>query len=107
MSITLPNIRKLFIPDPGYTIFDADLSGADAQVVAWEVNDNDLKQAFRLGLDIHSHNAEALWGSRFTSLSADSPGRKKLRQQCKQGELGAGWQGKSGSTAVQQFWRNH
>lgn len=33
---TLPNIKKLFIPDPGYVIFDMDLSGSDARVAAAE-----------------------------------------------------------------------
>ena len=30
----LPNCKKIFIPDPGYTFFDIDYSGADAMVVA-------------------------------------------------------------------------
>lgn len=53
----LPSVRDLFIPDPGCTICDVDLSGADAQVVAWEAEDDNLKAAFRRGLKIHSHNA--------------------------------------------------
>lgn len=64
-TITLPNIRKLFIPDPGYVIVDCDLSGADAQVVAWEANDHDLKTAFRAGLDVHNHNGKAVWGAAY------------------------------------------
>jgi hypothetical protein len=35
-DFSLPNIRKLFIPDPGKIIFDADLTGADAAVAAKE-----------------------------------------------------------------------
>lgn len=37
-KINLPNIKKLFIPDEGYEIADADLSGADIQVVAADSN---------------------------------------------------------------------
>lgn len=33
-NILLPNIKKIFIPDPGNEICDADLSGADIMVVA-------------------------------------------------------------------------
>lgn len=58
--IRLPNIRRMFVPDPGYVIVDADLSGADAQIVAWEAGDEDLKQAFRSGAKIHVHNARAM-----------------------------------------------
>jgi DNA polymerase-1 len=69
---SLPNVRKIFIPDPGYIIFDADLAGADAQVVAWEADDEDLKAAFRAGLDVHDKNAEDLWGSAYTKLAGNS-----------------------------------
>ncbi len=55
--IHLPNIRKLFIPDPGYTFFDMDLDRADLQVVVWEADDADMKKALRLGLDMHCVNA--------------------------------------------------
>lgn len=37
-SLQLPNIKKMFIPDEGMELMDADLSGADARVVAWESN---------------------------------------------------------------------
>ena len=73
MLVTLPNVRRMFIPDPGYVMFDADLSGADAQVVAWEAEDEDLKKAFRAGIDVHDKNAEDMWGRTYTSL----PGNKK------------------------------
>lgn len=56
--VKLPPVRKLFKPDSGYMIFDADMSGADAQVVAWEADDKDLMQAFRSGMKIHVKNFE-------------------------------------------------
>lgn len=43
-------------------ICDCDLSGADAQVVAWEADDADLKSAFKAGLNVHNHNGTAMWG---------------------------------------------
>ncbi len=85
--MNLPNIRKLFIPDPGKVIFDVDLSGADAQVVAWEADDDDLKTAFRAGTKIHAKNAEEIFGTRFTQAAGDikqktSP-KGRLYDQCK------------------------
>jgi len=71
--VVLPNVRRLFIPDPGFTIMEGDLSGADAQVVAWEAEDEDLKAAFCARLDIHDKNAEDMWGAAYTKL----PGTKK------------------------------
>lgn len=84
-ELILPNVRKLFIPDPGYTIFDCDLAGADAQVVAWEAEDDDLKAAFRAGVDVHAKNATDMWGNKFTRFAIDDPKRSKLRKQVKQG----------------------
>jgi hypothetical protein len=71
VNIELPNIRKFFVPDPGFTICDADLSGADAQVVAWESGDEDLKAAFRSGVKIHVHNARAMFSHETKDLSDD------------------------------------
>lgn len=55
--VKLPNIRQLFIPDPGMESFDGDLDRADLQVVVWEAEDSDLKQALRLGADMHCLSA--------------------------------------------------
>lgn len=57
-----PNIRSMFVPDPGYTFFDLDLDRADLQVVVWEADDPMLKAALRMGVDIHLMNAFSLAG---------------------------------------------
>jgi DNA polymerase I-like protein with 3'-5' exonuclease and polymerase domains/uracil-DNA glycosylase len=56
-ALELPNVRKLFVPDPGHTFFDIDLDRADLQVVVWEADDEDLRRALRLGIDLHCFNA--------------------------------------------------
>lgn len=56
-------LRKMFIPDPGYVIIDADLKGADARVVAWEADDASLKELFHKGLKLHLENAKAIYGA--------------------------------------------
>jgi DNA polymerase I-like protein with 3'-5' exonuclease and polymerase domains len=68
-EIILPNVRKFFLPDPGYILWDVDLAGADAQIVAWEANDEPLKEAFRkhaagTGPKVHCVNAQAIFGAR-------------------------------------------
>lgn len=65
-KFALPNVRKMFIPDKGKVILDADLAGADAQVVAWEADDESLKAAFRAGISVHLKNGEDMFGDRFT-----------------------------------------
>lgn len=59
-GLTLPNVRKLFVPDPGFTFFDMDLDRADLQVVVWEADDAELKAALRMGVDMHLLNAYTL-----------------------------------------------
>ncbi len=59
-ALVLPNIRSIFIPDPGMTFFDMDLDRADLQVVAWESGEEEFKQMLREGVDMHTENAKAL-----------------------------------------------
>lgn len=61
-GLTLPNVRKLFIPDPDYTFFDMDLDRADMQVVVWESGETSLKEALHKGVDMHILNAIILAG---------------------------------------------
>jgi DNA polymerase-1 len=68
-EILLPNVRRFFLPDPGYILWDVDLAGADAQIVAWEADDEPLKQAFRdhaagKGPKVHCVNAKAIFGAK-------------------------------------------
>lgn len=57
------SLRRMFVPSPGYVLVDADLAGADAQVVAWEADDADLKARFRAGADLHTENAKDIFGA--------------------------------------------
>lgn len=60
----IPNVRKLVIPDSDCEIASIDLTGADAQTVAWEANDEDLKRVFRENkIKIHAHNAKMMYPS--------------------------------------------
>jgi len=74
---TLPNIRKIFIPDEGMEMADIDLERADLQVVAWEANDQALKDIFHGGYNPHIENAKALFS--LTSLTHDDPRYKKAK----------------------------
>lgn len=47
--MSLPNIRKNFIPDPGQFIFDSDLDSADLRIVTWESGCSEMKAMFREG----------------------------------------------------------
>ena len=66
-DFAMPNIRKLFIPDSGYTIGEIDLDRADLQVVVWEAGDAEMKQMLREGVDIHAENAKIVGLSRYDS----------------------------------------
>ena len=59
----LPNLRRLLIPDPGYTIGEFDLEQADARIVAAEARDEALLDLFADPTrDLHNENCEAIYG---------------------------------------------
>lgn len=61
----LPNLRKLFIPDEGYTIGEFDLPQADARVVAYESGEESLISLFKdKSRHLHMENAEMIFGKR-------------------------------------------
>lgn len=60
----LPNVRKLFIPDTGYCIIDADIAGADARVAAWECGGR-FKDDFIGGIKIHVETLKQFFPKRF------------------------------------------
>lgn len=84
-----PAIRRLVRPDPGHILIDCDLAGADAQVVAWEANQSELKNAFRSGLDVHNFNGTRIWGTAYDPKRV----RRKLtwRDECKRGVHGTNY----------------
>lgn len=85
----LPAVRKLFLPDPGHVLLDVDLSGADAQVVAWDANEPALKHAFKNGLNVHNYNGKRIWGEAYDPKKR----RRKLswRDECKRGVHGTNY----------------
>lgn len=69
MAFKLPNVRDLFIPDPDHIVADIDLDRADVQVVAAEADEPLLKEALRIGADIHLLNAYAIMGQEVPDLT--------------------------------------
>jgi len=45
----MPNIRKLFLPDPGYEFFDIDLDSADLRIVVEEADVPEMREWLREG----------------------------------------------------------
>jgi DNA polymerase I-like protein with 3'-5' exonuclease and polymerase domains len=60
-ALRLPNVRTLFVPDEGYTFWDADLDRADLQVVVAEAQDAELAEAMRAGVDMHLFNMRVIF----------------------------------------------
>lgn len=60
-GLSLPNMRRLIVPESGHLIADVDLDRADLQVVVWEADDAGLKWALRNGVDMHLYNARDIY----------------------------------------------
>lgn len=59
-----PNVRSMFVPDPGFVLCEVDLKQADAQVVAWEAQDELLMDLFtRDDVDVHTENAKVAFAA--------------------------------------------
>lgn len=50
-------IRKMFVPKPGYVLVDADYSQIELRVLAHIAGDTEMQQAFIHGMDIHTVTA--------------------------------------------------
>jgi DNA polymerase-1 len=57
-----PWMRKLFLPAEGHVFVGADLSQAEARVVAYVSGDRKMMEFFEEGRDIHSFVAAMAWG---------------------------------------------
>ena len=55
-------IRKMFIPKPGYVLVDADYSQIELRVLAHIADDFVMQQAFAGGMDIHTVTASQVFG---------------------------------------------
>lgn len=77
----LPNLRRLFLPDEGKVMIEADLERADAQVVAWDAGAERLKDIYRAGEDVHLINAMDIFGC--TKEGALVGGSNSPRQKAK------------------------
>lgn len=76
-SLQLPNIRKLFIPDPGKTFWDIDLASADLRIVVWESDCKEMKALLRAGLDPYTEIAKEFYHD--PSISKKDPRRQTFK----------------------------
>lgn len=73
-----PNLRKMFIPDPGFAMAEHDLAQADARIVAWESNCPSLKELFNdPSRDLHNEHCEIIFG-RYTGEGDPNRQRAKV-----------------------------
>lgn len=79
-ALELPNVRSLFIPDPGHTFFDIDLSSADLRIVVWEADEGEMKRMLKEGLDPYTEVAKEFYHD--PSLTKKDPRRQLFKAFC-------------------------
>lgn len=77
IELELPNVRTLFVPDPGHTFFDIDLSSADLRIVVWESDEPELKAMLREGLDPYTEIAKEFYNDQ--SITKKDPRRQTFK----------------------------
>lgn len=76
-GLNLPNIRKLFLPDPGKTFFDIDLNSADLRIVVWESDEQEFKAMLREGKDPYTEIAKEFYHD--PSITKKDPRRQTFK----------------------------
>lgn len=76
-QLELPNVRTLFIPDPGYTFFDIDLASADLRIVVWESDEGEMKAMLREGADPYTEIAKEHFHD--SSITKKDPRRQTFK----------------------------
>lgn len=76
-ELELPNVRSLFIPDPGMTFFDIDLSSADLRIVVWESDEPEFKAMLKEGLDPYTEIAKEFYHD--PSITKKDPRRQTFK----------------------------
>ncbi len=76
----LPNLRKIIIPDEGYTFFDIDLSSSDLRIVVWESNCLQMKEWFREGKDPYTEITRIYYND--SSIQKSDPRRQIFKSFC-------------------------
>lgn len=76
-GLDLPNVRSLFVPDPGHTFFDIDLASADLRIVVWEADEPTFKQMIREGLDPYTEIAKEFYHD--PSITKKDPRRQTFK----------------------------
>lgn len=77
----LPNdldVRKNFVPEPGWRMVVCDLSQIELRVMAELTQDKEMLRAFRTGIDIHTLTASKVTGKKMGDVS---PTERKLGKQ--------------------------
>lgn len=71
------SFKKFIIADPGYIMYDIDLSGADNRVVAYIAPEPRMIKAFEAGIDMHKLTYSMMFGVPYEEVS-DEPGSSPL-----------------------------
>lgn len=56
------DFRKIFVPEPGWVLIEADLSQAELRIAAWMANEPNMLRIYQEGGDIHAATASGVVG---------------------------------------------
>lgn len=76
-DLELPNVRDLFVPDPGMEYFDIDLASADLRIVVWEADEPEMKEMLKAGLDPYTEIAKEFYKD--PSITKKDPRRQTFK----------------------------
>ena len=66
-----PYVKKYFLADPGYLLYEMDLSQAENRIVAYLAEEEMMIRAFEQGIDVHSQTAALIYQKPVEEISRE------------------------------------
>ncbi len=88
---TSPEVRSVFVPEPGLELWEFDLSQAEMRVMAGWANEVPMIEAIETGRNLHAETALALWGQDWGDISLDEVKKQHGREYTLAKNVGYGY----------------
>lgn len=79
-NLKLPNVKKIFIPDPGYDFFDIDLDSADLRIVCAEADIPEMRSMLEEGKKVYVEVAKEYYHD--PSITKHHPSYRTFKGLC-------------------------
>lgn len=77
---TSPEVRSVFVPEPGLELWEYDLAQAEMRVMAGWAGEENMLAAIEAGRNLHAETAISLWGTEWGDIELDAVKKEHGRE---------------------------